>query len=161
MMTIEHATIKDVAEMAAIEAVSYPPLEGASKEGIEKRVKAFPECFWILKENHAIKAFVNGMRTNEKDLVDAMYDHASMHDPKGDWQMIFSVVTSPSERGKGYAGRLLEKMINDSKVRGCAGVVLTCKEHLLSFYGRFGFVSEGISPSTHGNVTWYQMRLTF
>lgn len=34
-------------------------------------------------------------------------------------------------------------------------------EKLRHFYASFGFVEEGISTSTHGNVTWYQMRLQF
>ena len=38
------------------------------------------------------------------------------------------------------------------------GIVLTCKEHLIPFYSEFGFVDEGISSSTHGNVLWHQMR---
>lgn len=45
--------------------------------------------------------------------------------------------------------------------RGCAGPVLTCKEHLLHFYGKVGFVDEGISGSTHGGAVWHKMRLTF
>ena len=42
-----------------------------------------------------------------------------------------------------------------------SGLVLTCKEELLPFYQRFGFVSEGISDSVHGGAVWYQMRLDF
>ena len=40
-------------------------------------------------------------------------------------------------------------------------LVLTCKDHLVHYYAKFGFVSEGVSGSTHGGVVWYQMRLTF
>ena len=29
------------------------------------------------------------------------------------------------------------------------------------YYAGFGFVSEGVSGSTHGGVVWYQMRLKF
>ena len=39
--------------------------------------------------------------------------------------------------------------------------MLTCKERLIGFYARFGFVDEGVSASTHGDVVWHQMRLTF
>ena len=39
--------------------------------------------------------------------------------------------------------------------------MLTCKEELLHFYERFGFVSEGVSGSVHGGAVWYQMRLDF
>lgn len=38
------------------------------------------------------------------------------------------------------------------------GIVLTCKERLLPFYAKFGFVDEGVSASVHGNVVWHQMR---
>ena len=41
------------------------------------------------------------------------------------------------------------------------GLVLTCKEKLLHYYAKFGFVNEGVSGSTHGGVVWYQMRLRF
>ena len=46
------------------------------------------------------------------------------------------------------------------KAQGCKGLVLTCKDKLVPYYVKFGFVSEGISQSTHGDVIWYQMRLT-
>ena len=39
--------------------------------------------------------------------------------------------------------------------------VLTCKEALVHYYAKFGFVNEGVSGSTHGGVVWYQMRLKF
>ena len=44
---------------------------------------------------------------------------------------------------------------------GRKGIVLTCKERLIGFYAQFGFVDEGVSVSTHGDVVWHQMRLTF
>lgn len=39
--------------------------------------------------------------------------------------------------------------------------MLTCKEHLLHYYAKLGFVNEGVSGSVHGGAVWYQMRLTF
>lgn len=62
-------------------------------------------------------------------------------------------------RGEGCARKLLERVIADSRVAGRKGIVLTCKERLLPFYAKFGFVDEGISASVHGNVLWHQMRL--
>ena len=47
------------------------------------------------------------------------------------------------------------------KGSGPQGLVLTCKDRLVHYYAGFGFVSEGVSGSTHGGVVWYQMRLTF
>ena len=49
----------------------------------------------------------------------------------------------------------------DARAQGRRGLVLTCKDRLVHYYAKFGFVSEGVSESTHGGVVWYQMRLTF
>ena len=55
----------------------------------------------------------------------------------------------------------MERVISDAKQQGRKGLVLTCKEKLISFYERFGFVSEGVSESVHGGAVWHVMRLTF
>ena len=75
--------------------------------------------------------------------------------------MIFGVNTLPSYRKRGYAGNLLQKVIDDARKEGRQGVVLTCKEKLLHYYAKFGFENEGLSTSEHGGAVWYQMRLTF
>jgi len=54
-------------------------------------------------------------------------------------------------RGEGCARRLLERVIADARPEGRKGIVLTCKDRLLPFYAKFGFVDEGISASVHGN----------
>ena len=84
-----------------------------------------------------------------------------MHDPRGAWQMIFGVDTISAYRRRGCAERLLNRVIADTRAAGRKGLVLTCKDRLVHYYAKFGFVSEGVSGSTHGGVVWYQMRLTF
>ena len=73
---------------------------------------------------------------------------------------IFGVNTIPECRKKGYAGQLIRCAIEQAKKEGRKGLVLTCKDKLLHYYENFGFVNEGVSKSVHGNVVWYQMRLT-
>ena len=75
--------------------------------------------------------------------------------------MIFGVCTLPVYRGRGCAGTLLRQMIAQARREGRKGLVLTCKEHLVSWYARFGFLKERVSSSVHGGAVWYQMRLTF
>ena len=104
---------------------------------------------------------INGMATDEEHLTDAMYEHANMHSKDGAWQMIFGVATDPAEQGKGYAAALMRRVIADTKSQGKKGLVLTCKERLLSFYRQFGYRNEGVSGSEHGGAVWYEMRLTF
>ena len=105
--------------------------------------------------------FVNGMVTDEPDLRDEMYEDASLHNENGAWQMIFGVDTIPEYRCRGCAAALLNHVICEAKAQGRKGLVLTCKDKLVHYYAKFAFVSEGISGSTHGNVVWYQMRLSF
>ena len=52
-------------------------------------------------------------------------------------------------------------VIADVKEQERKGIVLTCKESLIPFYERFGFVNEGKSMSKHGGAVWYDMRLVF
>ena len=52
-------------------------------------------------------------------------------------------------------------MIADARAQGRKGLVLTCKDLLVHYYAKLGFVSEGLSRSDHGGAVWYQMRLTF
>ena len=115
----------------------------------------------LLEEDGGVKAFVNGLVTDQPDLTDAMYDDPHLYTPEGSWQMIFSVVTAPAHRHEGCASRVLRQVCADAKAAGRKGVVLTCKERLIGFYAQFGFVDEGVSVSTHGDVVWHQMRLTF
>ena len=105
--------------------------------------------------------FVNGMVTDVADLCDEMYENAAMHNENGAWQMIFGVNTIPGYRRRGLAEMVLRRVIDDARSQGRKGLVLTCKDRLVHYYAKLGFVSEGISESGHGGVVWYQMRLTF
>ena len=73
--------------------------------------------------------------------------------------MIFGLTTIPAYRRQGGAAMLLNAIAEDARRQGRSGVVLTCKEQLLHYYARFGYVNEGVSQSVHGGVVWYQMRL--
>ena len=160
-MSIRHAVPADVDTLADIEAASYPPAEGASRQSIAGRVAVYPDHFWLLEDGDTLVSFVNGLVTNERDLTDEMYENAAMHDENGAWQMIFGVVTHPDYQRRGCAEKLLRYVVEQARTQGRRGLVLTCKERLVHFYAKIGFVDEGISESTHGGVVWYQMRLTF
>ena len=125
------------------------------------RLEVFADHFWLLEDGDTMVGFVNGMATDLPDLCDEMYEDAHMHDPKGAWQMIFGVDTIPAYRRRGCAEMVLNRVIEDTRKAGRKGLVLTCKDRLVHYYAKFGFVSEGVSGSTHGGVVWYQMRLTF
>ncbi len=160
-MEIRTTTMEDLAQVARIEGECFPAAEAAGYESFQKRLEVYPNHFWVLMDGDRMVGFVNGMVTDEPDLRDEMYDNADLHNEKGDWQMIFGVDTIPSYRRRGCAEALLRHVIGEARNQGRKGLVLTCKEALLHYYGKLGFHNEGISGSTHGDVTWYQMRLTF
>ena len=160
-MTIRTATIEDLETVSAVEAECFPPAEAATKEEFEKRLTHYGKHFWLMFDGDKLIAFVDGFVTDEADLTDEMYEKAEMHRENGDWQMIFGVNTIPAYRKKGYAGELIKWAIADAREQGRKGLVLTCKDRLIPYYAKFGFVNEGVSESVHGNVVWNQMRLTF
>lgn len=160
-MEIRTATMADLDVVTDIEARCFPAAEAASEESFRARLERFAAHFWLLCIEDQPVAVVNGMVTDLPDLTDEMFHDASMHDPDGAWQMIFGVATLPEYQCRGYAARLLEHAINRAREQGRAGLVLTCKERLLHYYAKFGFVNEGVSSSEHGGALWYQMRLTF
>lgn len=160
-MEIRKGTLKDLEAIAAVEAACFPAAEAATAEEFAGRLQQYGDHFWLLWEGERLLAFVDGFCTDWPDLTDEMYADASLHRENGAWQMIFGVNTIPACRRQGYAGQLLQQAIADARAQGRKGLVLTCKEKLVHYYAKFGFVNEGVSGSTHGGVVWYQMRLKF
>ena len=160
-MEIRTAAPGDLDAVAAIEAACFPPAEAAGRESLAGRLAVYPHHFWLLTDGGTVIGFVNGMVTDQPDLQDEMYDQPALHNEAGAWQMIFGVDTLPAYRRQGCAALLLEHVIGQARAQGRRGLVLTCKDRLVHYYAKFGFVSEGVSQSTHGDVVWYQMRLRF
>ena len=161
-MEIRHATKHDISAVSEVEAKCFSPSEAASEKAFTERIENYGNHFWLMYENDKLIAFVDGFVTDENDLTDEMFANATMHNENGAWQMIFGVNTLPEYRNNGYASELLRRAVDEAKEQGRKGVVLTCKDKLLPFYARLGFVDEGITDkSTHGNAVWHQMRIIF
>ncbi len=158
-MNIRKAKVEDLNELTEIELLCFPVEEAASRESIKNRLIVYPDHFWVMEDEGKIIAYVNGMSTNEPILRDEMFEDASLHQKDGKWQMIFSVSTRPEYRNRGVAQAILNQVIVEAKENNRKGLVLTCKDRLVHYYEKFGFVNEGISSSTHGGVIWYDMRL--
>ena len=161
-MFIRTATIDDLEAVTAVEAECFPPAEAATAEEFKERLLYYGNHFWLMFDGDKLISFVDGMVTDEPDLRDEMYERVDMHNESGRWQMIFGVNTIPEYRGHGYAGELIRRAIEDAKAQGRFGLVLTCKDKLVDYYAKFGFVNEGRSDkSRHGGAEWFQMRLFF
>ena len=160
-MNIRTATLNDLDAVTAVEAACFPAAEAASKKEFAERLRYYGSHFWLMLDGEKLIGFVDGMVTDQPDLTDDLYENAALHSETGAWQMIFGVVTRPEYRKHGLAAQLLNRAIADARQQGRKGLVLTCKDKLVHYYAKFGFVNEGVSQSTHGNVAWNQMRLTF
>lgn len=160
-MIIRHARPEDITALAGLEALCFPEAEAAAPETIARRAAAYGKHFWLMLDGGRLAAFVDGPVTDSPDLTDEMYSDESVHNEHGAWQMIFGVCTHPDCRRRGYAETLLRRAADDARSQGRRGLVLTCKDRLVRYYARLGFVSEGVSASRHGGAEWEQMRLSF
>lgn len=160
-MIIRKADINDIDAVTELESRCFPISEAADRNAFECRLMNYPECFWAAEKDRRIICIIDGMTTGSKDLCDEMYVSTELYVPDGKWLMIFGVATLPEYQHKGYASQLMEYVIEETRKQKRCGIVLTCKEELIPFYEKFGYVNEGISVSVHGSAVWYQMRLTF
>lgn len=161
-MIIRKATMNDLDAISEVESECFPAAEAATKEVFRERLESYADHFLLMFDGEKLAAFIDGFVTDEPDLTDQMYENAAMHCESGKWQMIFGVNTLPEYRRRGLAGALINEMIAEARRQGRDGLVLTCKDRLVHYYAKFGFLNEGVSEkSTHGGAVWNQMRLTF
>lgn len=161
-MIIRKATMNDLDAISEVESECFPAAEAATKEEFRERLESYADHFLLMFDGEKLVAFIDGFVTDEPDLTDKMYENAAMHKESGKWQMIFGVNTLPEYRRRGLAGALINEMISEARRQGRDGLVLTCKDRLVRYYAKFGFLNEGVSgKSTHGGAVWNQMRLTF
>ena len=154
--------MNDLDAISEVESECFPAAEAATKEEFRERLESYADHFLLMFDGEKLAAFIDGFVTDEPDLTDEMYENAAMHNESGKWQMIFGVNTLPEYRRRGLAGTLIREMIAEADRQGRDGLVLTCKDRLVHYYAKFGFLNEGVSgKSTHGGAVWNQMRLTF
>lgn len=160
-LIIRKADISDLDNVTYLEQRCFPAAEAAGKKAFELRLRSFSQCFWLIEKDRQTISMINGMTTDSTDLCDEMYDGTYLYSPDGKWLMLFGVATLPEYQHTGFASLLMKRVIDDTQKQKRNGIVLTCKKELISFYAKFGYISEGISHSEHGCAEWYQMRLTF
>ena len=158
---LRQATKEDITRIAEIESLGFPESEAATVAIFYERFEAFPECFFVLEINEEIVGHINGCINDSPELPDELYSNSSLNCPNGKYQTVFGLVVSPKYQRKGYASLLTNHLIEVSKSRGQVGIILTCNEHLVSFYQKHGFNHQGKSASTHGGVGWNDMLLIF
>ncbi len=158
---IRNAVMDDLDVLEKIEATCFPEAEAATRMTIFLRLRAYADHFWIIEVDGKAVGFIDGAVTNEKAITDIMFEDVALHKPDGDYQAVFGLNVLPDYRRNGYGSLLMQALIDDAKAAGRKGCILTCKEQLIPYYEKFGYVNQGVSKSEHGGAVWYDMLLEF
>lgn len=160
-ITIRRASIEDLDEVTKVEASCFPEAEAATRASLQQRINTFSESFFVAEIDREIIGFINGCIINETVIYDELYEDSTLHIPDGDYQTVFGLDVIPDYRNHGIAAQLMNYMIEVSKASGRKGIILTCKDRLINYYAKFGYVNKGVSESIHGGAEWYDMILEF
>lgn len=156
-MEIRRAAPEDLPAICRIEAICFPAAEAADPESLSARFATFPEQFFVAAQGENILGFINGMVTDEQTIRDEMFEKPELHNPRGSYQSIFGLDVLPEHQRKGIAADLMNALLAAARNEGRKGAILTCKDHLIHYYERFGFRNLGVSASVHGGAVWYDM----
>lgn len=153
---------KDLEKVAVVEEICFPASEAAKKKDLDRRIQAFPECFFVAEgKDGSIIGFINGAATDKKTISDDMFEDADLHKKDGMYQSIFGLDVLPEFQKHGIGAALMKRLLEDARGKGRKGMILTCKERLIPYYSKFGYQSMGISESVHGGAVWYDMIMEF
>lgn len=159
-MTIRTAKPSDLAQVIAIESACFPPEEAATPQALAERLAILGDSFLVAElGDGSLIGLVNGSIGDSPVILDEMFRDIGKHQPMGPYQYVFGLDVLPEYRGLGLGSRLLRHLEARARAAGRKAVVLTCKEGLLAYYGRLGYVNQGVSASTHGGATWHDLRL--
>ena len=161
--TIRFVRPEDLEAVTQVEAACFPAAEAAGRESLQARIEAFPDSFLVAERagDGEIIGFINGAVTDERTIADEMFENTGLHNPNGAYQSIFGLDVIEPYRRRGVAADLMNRLIETARERGKKGLILTCKDRLIHYYEKFGYVNMGISQSVHGGAVWYDMILEF
>lgn len=160
-LNIRQATLKDLDRIVEIEATCFPAAEAAKRASLEERISRYPKGFYVAESEGTIIGFINGACTDGPTIEDKYFETMDNHLDSGKHLMVFGLDVHPDYQHKGYAGQLMKHFIDFAHEDKKSAVLLTCKDHLIHYYEKFGYVNEGQSASGHGGAIWYDMKLTF
>ena len=156
---IRHVLPQDLDECFLVETAGFPSEEAASRDTIQLRIDRFPEGFLVAEVGGKVVGILNSAATDQTDLGDEELKQFVGHDPAGRNLVVFALAVLPRYRKQGIARQLMSRFVEEARARGKESILLMCKQHLIAYYERMGFVHAGLSKSTHGGAEWHEMRL--
>ncbi len=153
---IRTANLNDLDAIEALENECFLPSEAASRSNLKKRIASYPQGFLVAIIDQEIVGLLNCGCTHKEDISDEALKSMIGHDPEGAHLVIFGLAVTQSHRGKGIAYSLLDHLKQSFSSK--ESILLLCKEHLVPYYEKYGFINKGLSESTHGGFSWFQMK---
>jgi ribosomal protein S18 acetylase RimI-like enzyme len=158
-MIIRNVLPKDLDECYLVETSGFPPEEAATKETIKLRIDTFPQGFFVAEVEGRVIGILNSAATDKDDISDEELKQLIGHNPNGKNLVVFALAVLPEFQTQGIARKLMSCLVEDARERKKQSVLLMCKQHLIAYYERMGFIHAGLSKSTHGGAEWHEMRL--
>jgi len=160
-VVIRNVQPKDLDECYVVETACWPPEEAAVIGTIRLRINTFPQGFFVAELDGRVIGMVNGACTNKDDISDEELKQLIGHDVDGRNMVIFALGVLPAFQKRGIARQLIQHFIEEVRQNKKEKVLLICKDYLIPYYEKLGFIHAGLSRSTHGGAEWHEMRLSF
>lgn len=156
-VVFRQATQADLQTIIDIENAGFTPEEAATPEAMKSRIDIIPDSFIIAEYEGKVIGFVDGPVVAARHIYDELFTEVLPNPAQGGHQSILGLAVDPAFRNNGLGSLLLKEIIKISTAAQRETVTLTCRDFMLDFYTKLGFVNEGISESTHGGYVWYNM----
>ncbi|QKE73386.1 GNAT family N-acetyltransferase [Arthrobacter citreus] len=157
VLSLRNVQSSDLKQLITIENEGFSKEEAATKEAFIERIQLIPDTFIVAEKDGEILGYINGPIINQPYITDDLFEKIKLNPDQGGYQSILGLAVSKQARKQGIAKSLIEKMDELVEENERLGITLTCKQELVSFYEKLGFVNHGLSDSKHGGVSWYNL----
>jgi ribosomal protein S18 acetylase RimI-like enzyme len=157
MISLRNVRSTDLEHIILIENEGFSIEEAATKEALVKRIQLIPDTFIVAEKEGKILGYINGPIIDKLYITDDLFEKIKVNPKSGGYQSVLGLAVSNQARNQGIAKILINKMEELVEENERGGITLTCKQDLVSFYEKFGFVNHGMSESQHGGIRWYNM----
>ncbi|MFL6557959.1 MAG: GNAT family N-acetyltransferase [Bacillus sp. (in: firmicutes)] len=157
MINIRNVKKEDLSKLVAIENLCFSKEEAATEKAFEERIRLIPDSFFVAQVDGEIVGLVNGPVIDAVYITDDLFSHIKENPAIGGHQSILGLAVSPYFQKRGVATALLSHLEKEAITSKRETMTLTCKQDLIRFYEKLGYLNCGVSNSNHGGVTWYNM----
>ncbi|WP_339229303.1 GNAT family N-acetyltransferase [Oceanobacillus sp. FSL K6-2867] len=157
MMSLRNVQTTDLEQLLHIENEGFSKEEAATKEAFIKRIQLIPDTFIVAEKEGEVLGYINGPIIHQPYITDDLFEEIKANPIEGGYQSVLGLAVSKQARNQGVASVLMDAMGELVKENNREGITLTCKQELVAFYEKLGFVNHGVSESKHGGVRWYNL----